>query len=147
MSDLITELEMLISTVPENVLSLSDVENKSKPSKWSKKEILGHLCDSASVNHRRFVEILISEEPIEIVGYKQDLWVQAHNYQNEYSIKDTLDVWKALNTQITNLLTDLNEEQWNLQCLTHDEGAVTLEWLVNDYLEHTHHHLDQIFGD
>ncbi|WLD91673.1 DinB family protein [Alkalihalobacillus sp. AL-G] len=147
MSDLISELEMLISTVPENVLSLTDVDYKPKPTKWSRKEILGHLCDSASVNYRRFVEMLISTEVIEIVGYQQELWVQANNYQDGYSIEETVDVWTSLNRQILKLLTDLNEEQWSLKCLTKDEGLVTLDWLVDDYLEHTHHHLDQIFAD
>ncbi|MGG2091669.1 hypothetical protein AB1283_02885 [Bacillus sp. S13(2024)] len=64
MPTLASELESIVCSVPTKFDSLSHVDDKPNPSKWSKKEILGHLCDSASVNHKRFVDILISKEPI-----------------------------------------------------------------------------------
>jgi F0F1-type ATP synthase delta subunit len=142
-----SQLEGIIQDIPEKVLSLTDIDDKPTPSKWSKKEILGHLCDSASVNHKRFVEILISKEPIVIGGYNQDLWVQVHNYHSKFSVGEILNLWTSLNTQIVNLLSTITDKQMELQCKTEEQKTVTLEWLVTDYIDHMNHHLKQIFTE
>ncbi|WP_338021796.1 DinB family protein [Bacillus pakistanensis] len=141
-----SQLEGIIQVVPKKVLSLTDIDYKPRPSKWSKKEILGHLCDSANINHKRFVEILISKEPIVISGYNQDLWVQVHQYHSKFSVEEILNIWTSLNTQIIYLLSAITDEQLELQCKTEEQKAVTLEWLVTDYLDHMNHHLKQIIG-
>ncbi|MFD0770267.1 DinB family protein [Bacillus sp. CGMCC 1.60114] len=125
------------------------MDDKPNPSKWSKKEILGHLCDSASVNHKRFVEILISKEPITIhsYSYNQDLWMQVHNYQHTFSTEELLHLWISLNKRIIKLLTNVTEKQLQLPCKTEDQNIVTLEWLVTDYIDHMNHHFKQIFDE
>ncbi|CAG9613247.1 hypothetical protein BACCIP111899_02461 [Bacillus rhizoplanae] len=147
MSKLVSQLESMIYATSEKVLSLVNIEHKPNPSKWSKKEILGHLCDSASVNHKRFVDILISKESITIHGYNQDLWVKIHNYQHTFSTEEILNIWTSLNKRIVNLLTNVTEKQWKLPCKTEDQNIVTLEWLVTDYIDHMNHHFKQIFDE
>ncbi|MGF9964266.1 DinB family protein [Bacillus rhizoplanae] len=142
-----SQLEDIVYTVPPRFDSLSNVDDKPNPSKWSKKEILGHLCDSASVNHKRFVEILISKEPITIHSYNQTLWVQVHNYQHTFSAEEILHIWISLNKRIVKLLTNVTEKQWQLPCKTEDQNIVTLEWLVTDYIDHMNHHFKQIFDE
>lgn len=118
---------------------------KLAPIKWSKKEILGHLCDSGTVNHRRFVDILTSKETIILTGYDQDLWVQVHNYQQSFSANEILKLWEAINIQMIKLLSNVKNEHWQLTCKLEDQQEVTLEWLVTDYINHMNHHLNQIF--
>lgn len=147
MPTLASQLENIICSVSPMFDSLSNVDYKPNPSKWSKKEILGHLCDSASVNHKRFVEILISKEPMTIHVYNQNLWVQVHNYQHTFSTEEILHIWISLNKRIVKLLTNVTEKQWQLPCKTEDQNIVTLEWLVTDYIDHMNHHFKQIFGE
>ncbi|WP_459500189.1 DinB family protein [Bacillus sp. C1] len=145
MSTLATKLEQTIQTASQKMILLSDMDIKLSPAKWSKKEILGHLCDSGTVNHNRFVNILTSKESIILSGYDQDLWVYAHNYQHSFSTNEIIKLWEALNTQIIKLLNNVKNEQWQLTCKLEDKQEVTLEWLVIDYIDHMNHHLDQIF--
>ncbi|HDX9579952.1 TPA: DinB family protein [Bacillus pseudomycoides] len=147
MSTLVSQLENTISNIPKQFSALSNIEHKPHPSKWSKKEILGHLCDSGSVNHKRFVDILISSEPVTIHSYNQDLWVEIHNYQHTFSTEEILHIWISLNKRIVNLLSNVTEKQWLLPCKTEDQDIVTLEWLVTDYIDHMNHHFKQIFGE
>jgi hypothetical protein len=85
MNNLVSELKSIISSMPERINSLSDVEVQPIPSKWSKKEILGHLCDSGNVNHHRFVDILTSNELVTLSGYNQDLLVKDGKTKLTYS--------------------------------------------------------------
>ncbi|MEN1934038.1 DinB family protein [Paenibacillus sp. 102] len=145
MSTLATQLENTIHTASQKMILLSDMDIKLTPTKWSKKEILGHLCDSGTVNHKRFVDILTSKEAIILTGYNQDLWVYAHNYQQSFSSNEILKLWEAINTQIIKLLNNVKNEQWQLTCKLEGQHEVTLEWLVTDYIDHMNHHLTQIF--
>ena len=57
MNEPIAHFEELLKTVPKRLVDLADdaVSHKPAPNRWSKKEILGHLIDSAANNHQRFV--------------------------------------------------------------------------------------------
>ncbi|MED4651024.1 DinB family protein [Bacillus pseudomycoides] len=145
MSTLATQLEHIIHTASQKIILFSDNDIKLAPTKWSKKEILGHLCDSGTVNHRRFVDILTSKETIILTGYDQDLWVQVHNYQQSFSANEILKLWEAINIQMIKLLSNVKNEHFQLTCKLEDQQEVTLEWLVTDYIDHMNHHLNQIF--
>ena len=54
------------------------LEEKPESGKWSKKEILGHLIDSAINNIQRFTEIQNSEKPYVIKTYNSDALVNAN---------------------------------------------------------------------
>ncbi|MEJ0080591.1 MAG: hypothetical protein WDM78_06450 [Puia sp.] len=51
---------------------------KAGPNKWSKKEIIGHLIDSAQINLQRFVRATYTENFK--VTYEQMEWVDAQQY-------------------------------------------------------------------
>ncbi|WP_347269301.1 DinB family protein [Bacillus sp. TL12] len=146
MSTLATQLENTIHTASQKMILISDMDIKLTPTKWSKKEILGHLCDSGTVNHKRFVDILTSKKTITLTGYNQDSWVYAHNYQQSFSSNEILKLWEAINTQIIKLLNNVKNEQWQLICKLENQQEVTLEWLIKDYIDHMNHHLTQIFA-
>ncbi|EGG37952.1 DinB family protein [Paenibacillus sp. HGF5] len=142
----IMKLESLISEVTEIVTAIDEVEFNLKltPDKWSKKEILGHLCDSAVNNHIRFVKILVSDYPIAIQGYAQNDWVQVNDYQNRYNQADVLVLWQQVNRMILRVMQRADSSDFQKKCVLPDKTEVTLEWLFNDYVDHLLHHLEQI---
>lgn len=120
-----------------------DWERKPSPDKWSNKEIIGHLCDSAQINLQRFVRCTY-EEKFKLI-YEQNEWVAAQHYQN-MNINDLLQLWRLLNLQISRVLDNYPADRWQAQCDTSkkETGLHTVEWLAQDYLAHLKHHLNQI---
>jgi len=118
-------------------------DDKPLPEKWSKKEILGHLIDSATNNLRRFI-IGQYEQGTKIV-YHQDEWVKYQDYQST-EIEDVKMLWKLLNDQIVRVLDHLPEDKLNHTCDT-GKGKVelhTLSYFIEDYIAHLNYHLQQI---
>lgn len=142
----IMKLESLITEMTEIVTATNEVEFNLKfaPDKWSKKEILGHLCDSAVNNHIRFVKILLSDYPIAIQGYAQNDWVRVNNYQDQYDQSEVLLLWQQLNRMILRVMRKADLSDFQKKCVLPDKTEVTLEWLFNDYVDHLIHHLEQI---
>lgn len=77
------ELRLIVTTYSTAFTALQEEDfiAKSNPEKWSKKEIVGHLIDSAQNNLRRFIVGQYEGTPPHVV-YDQDFWVKANNYQN-----------------------------------------------------------------
>jgi hypothetical protein len=109
--------------------------------KWSKQEILGHLCDSAMNNIRRFVVSQYEEN--NLIVYKQDDWVALQNYQSE-NYQNIISLWKLLNEQIIRIIKQIPNEKLNYTCKTPDEHSII--WLIEDYIKHLNHHLNQILN-
>jgi hypothetical protein len=122
-----------------NTLNEEQVSIKPLPNKWSKKEIIGHLIDSAENNIRRFIVAQYEDNPMII--YKQDNWVNINNYQS-YELNDLIQLWYLLNKQICFILNNTSEEMLQRTCQT--ETLHSIEWLANDYIKHLKHHLHQI---
>ena len=136
--------KMLLTIVDESLQRFSEIseENwvfKLNENKWSKKEILGHLCDSAFTNIRRLI-VTQYEENQKIV-YDQDFWVKAQNYQN-ISTQHIIDLWRTLNIQLSHIIENLPENQLKNTCIV--SNFVTLEFLLEDYINHLLHHLEDI---
>ena len=136
----IQRMENLFLTSPEEELL-----KKPAPGKWSKLEILGHLVDSAINNIRRFTEIQFSAQPYTIVAYQQDALVSANHYQM-LPIKHVLGLWKMLNQQIIFLVGKIPTEKLGYLVRTQpgSHELKSLEWLIEDYVAHLEHHLQQI---
>ncbi|WP_445486892.1 DinB family protein [Niallia sp. 03133] len=148
MNNLIDELENILSSMPEKINSLMDLENRPLRPKWSKKEILGHLCDSGNVNHQRFVDIITSADGlVTLEGYNQDLLVEIHQYHHLFTVEELLHLWTSINKQIVVLLANLSEDQWRLECKLENETIQTLKWLVADYIQHMIHHFKHILAN
>lgn len=146
MSRSIERLELLLAELSSIVSSMDEVRFMSKPSpeKWSKLEILGHLCDSAANNHLRFTQILTTDEPVRIEGYAQGEWVKRHGYQHHYRREELLLLWNQLNVWILNVLRSAAESEWAKPCVLGDGTSLTLDELFEDYVRHAEHHLGQI---
>ncbi|BAP29039.1 uncharacterized protein CHSO_0002 [Chryseobacterium sp. StRB126] len=123
--------------------SAEDWEYKASPEKWSKKEIIGHLCDSAFTNIRRFVVTQYKEN--ENIVYDQNIWVKAQNYQN-VPTSELINLWKALNEQIVHVVENIPDEALQRTCDTTktEPQRFTLEFIIKDYVDHLQHHLKAI---
>lgn len=140
------ELKQLIDLYSEKLNAFTDAEfsNKPRPDKWSKKEVVGHLIDSAQNNLRRFIVGQYDTTPSKIV-YNQDFWVAANNYQH-VDKKDIIALWKLINQQICSVLDNMITSNYAKVTDT-GKNAVdlhSLEWLAQDYVKHMKHHINQI---
>jgi hypothetical protein len=115
------------------------IEYKPSPTKWSKKEIIGHMIDSAQCNIRRFVVAQYEETPH--IVYNQDQWVIISNYQ-QYKTADLIALWQLLNKHIAVILKNTSPEVLQRTCQTQE--LHTIEWLAHDYVKHLRHHLHQV---
>src|SRR4051812_25420322 len=78
------ELLEVLETSRKKLQAISE-EESARPlaqGKWSPKEVLGHLIDSASNNHQRFVRCII-EDGVSLPNYLQDDWVRSQAYREE----------------------------------------------------------------
>lgn len=141
MQNIIKDLEQIIAEYTPQLqqLSESDSSFKSSPSKWSDKECLGHLIDSAQSNIRRFVVAQYEDKPH--IVYAQEKWVIASDYQN-YPLKDLIDLWTLLNKHIVIILKKMPGEMYGRKVLTGDVHSI--RWLAEDYNKHLLHHLHQV---
>jgi hypothetical protein len=112
------------------------------PGKWSRKEILGHLIDSAANNHQRFVRAQ-SVERLVWPGYEQDAWVAVQAYRNR-SWEELLALWEALNRHLVHVMAAVPAGRLATECVIGDHPPTTLEWWMTDYTRHLKHHLAQI---
>jgi hypothetical protein len=135
------DLETTISQYYPVLKSLDEsrLAHKPSPSKWSKKEVIGHLTDSAQSNIRRF--IVAQYEKIPTITYNQDKWVAIAGYQ-QWNSNDLIDLWYLLNRQICEILKNTSAETAQRQCMT--EELHTIEWLAKDYIKHLKHHMHQV---
>ncbi|MDR6922716.1 DinB family protein [Chryseobacterium sp. 2987] len=124
-------------------ISEEEWSHKISPEKWSKKEILGHLCDSALTNIRRFVVTQYKEN--DNIVYDQDFWVKAQNYQN-IPTDEIISLWKFLNWQIVHTVENIPDEALKRTCDTTKTTpqVFTLEYIIQDYIDHLKYHLKAI---
>ncbi|MCI1745943.1 DinB family protein [Heyndrickxia oleronia] len=142
MQKVIDGINYWIKRLPEEYKSMSEKEisNRPLPNKWSKKEILGHLCDSAINNIERFIKIQYEEPLYVIQSYNQNHWVIVQNYQDR-SLDEIVKLFQALNKQVVNIVKNIPNEKLSNLCDIGNNQYQTLEWLIKDYLEHLEHHI------
>ena len=144
----IDKLENHIESFPTKIKRLSSEELLSRPAqgKWSKKEILGHLIDSAINNLKRFTDAQHSALPYEVISYNQVNLVEVNDYQN-LPLEHLVDLWQALNKQIIYVVRNINDEKLNYPVDPQYENAElkTLSWIIVDYVAHMEHHFKQVF--
>ena len=142
----IEEFKSVIDEALPVFCELTEAESAAKPApdKWSKKEIIGHLIDSASNNHQRFVRAQLSAE-LKLPGYDQETWVKTQEYVTE-PWQSLVQLWSAYNRHLIHLVSAIPEGVFQHYCFIGENEPVTLEFLVRDYVRHLKHHVDQILG-
>jgi hypothetical protein len=121
----------------------NELKAKPAPSKWSKKEVLGHLIDSAHNNYRRFIAGQYESHPK--IFYEQNFWVACNAYQ-EMNTTDLIALWRIMNERICVVLKEMNagNEKSFVDTGKENESLHSIEWLAQDYVKHLKHHINQI---
>lgn len=129
---------------------------KPSPKKWSRKEILGHLIDSATNNHRRFI-VAAQKDNLVFDGYLQEEWVTLQDYQN----RDWLwmvEFWSDSNEHLAFAMDRIPEDKRMQECASHslhrmawkpipEDVPTNLDYLIKDYIGHLEHHVRQMLPD
>ena len=94
MSAAIERLRFAVRTLPGVLAGFSEAESEQRPApeRWTRKEVVGHLIDSASNNHRRFVRGQLASGQ-DFPRYEQEQWVRVQGYQSA-RWPDLIDLWR-----------------------------------------------------
>jgi hypothetical protein len=153
----VEEFRQTLDRASARLTAITD-EASAKPrseGKWSPKQIIGHLIDSAANNHQRFVRSQFSDDLV-FSGYEQENWVNVQNYQGK-DWQELLQLWRLYNLHIAHLMSLVPEEtrlklrhKHNLHQIAsenlREDEPVTLDWFMRDYVDHLKKHLSQILG-
>jgi len=121
----------------------SEILESRIPGKWSKKEILGHLTDSAIHNLVRFTEINYLQKPYHHRPYNQIDLVNLNQYQ-QMDIRELTQLWLSVNKQIIRIMKSVDEKALEYEIILSDGAVIDLKFLMTDYVEHLEHHINQI---
>jgi len=116
---------------------------RAKPDGWCAREVVGHLIDSACNNHRRFI---LGQTPglPKFDGYDGDVWVARQQYVDE-SWADIVSLWAAYNRHLRHVIARTPAEHLRMSAIDPDgSGLVTVGFLMQDYVGHIRHHLEQV---
>jgi hypothetical protein len=138
-----SRLKVLLENIPSLLYKISEVEFsiKIRPDKWSKKETLGHLIDSATNNHQRFIRG--QYEDIPTIFYDQNKWTEL-NYYQELENNHIIQLWTIYNRHLLEIIKRIPTKNLANECHVGNGKNVTLQFLIDDYVVHLEHHLRQI---
>jgi hypothetical protein len=124
-------------------ISEAEASVPERADKWSAKQVMGHLTDSAVNNLARIVRIQIETEP-DLLGYEQMAWVNLQHYA-EREWAQVLALWFALNEHVAWTVRHIDKAR--LGNIGVAEGQrMTLGYLIEDYVAHMQHHLRLMQG-
>jgi hypothetical protein len=146
MEKIAVRLKEILELAHARLRSISEQDaSKKLEDKWSAKEILGHLIDSASTNHQRIVRM--QEVPsLGTFRYAQDHWVKAQQYQTE-AWTDLIALWFWYNIHLVHIIKAMDPASLEHVCDVGYPKPITLRYLLDDYVDHLKHHLEQIFSE
>ena len=147
MKEIADEIRAIVAHSTGSLFSMKpgEVSFKENPDNWSKKEILGHLIDSAANNHQRFVRAGYNAAS-DFPPYSQNDWVRIQKY-NESEWTDLIAFWSAYNLHLCHIIENLPEDAFSAPCNIGKEEPVSLEFVIKDYLRHLRHHMEVILEE
>lgn len=139
----IENLRTLLHELPRELQTISEsaAAQRRTDGGWSRKEILGHLIDSATVNHQRFVRAQL-ETGFSLL-YEQNQWVDLQHYRDR-PWNELVVLWTALNRHLLHAIESIPEEKIENACGQGGDEPWTLAYRISDYLHHMRHHIEQI---
>ncbi len=141
MKDLAQQLRSIVATVEPKLYRMNhdDTGVQPAPHEWSKKEIIGHLIDSAANNHQRFVRA-VDKVAAQYPTYDQNEWVRIQRY-NERPWPSLVALWSAYNNHLSHVIECIPEDAESSPCNIGKKDPVPLDFVIKDYLRHLRQHL------
>lgn len=115
---------------------------KLSEDKWSVCEIVGHLIDSASNNHQRFVRLQF-DDLLDFPGYDAEPWVQKQSYK-DMSYECLVALWYNYNCLLLHVIENIKEAAYENLWVKDEDTSITLEEMIHDYYKHMDLHKDQL---
>jgi hypothetical protein len=139
----IARLDHLCQTIPPLLTAIEAADFIAQPAadKWSKQQIIGHLIDSATNNHQRFVRAQFEQRPT--IAYDQNNWNHC-SYHQQLPTQQLIDFWAAYNRHLLLLIRQIPAELLQRECIGGDGQPHSLAFFINDYVAHLEHHLRQV---
>jgi hypothetical protein len=115
--------------------------------KWQRRQLAGHLIDSASNNHQRFVRSMLSApgEAYAGPGYDQEGCVRVERF-DALPIPVLVGLLLQYNRLIAHLFAHFPEDKLAVSCHIGDYPPMAVETVAISYLAHLEHHLKQLAG-
>ncbi len=138
------ELASLVDSTEASLRKISEADSgvPIRAGGWSRKQVLGHLIDSASNNHQRFVRAAL-QGSLEFPGYDQEGCVRVQAVQ-EMPWPGLIALWASYNRYLAHIVANLPERVLQTKCRIGSSEPVTLQFLAEDYVVHLIHHLKQL---
>jgi hypothetical protein len=124
------------------MISSTEAMEGPKPGAWSQKEELGHLVDSAINNYARIIRVQMENAPA-LPGYQQDAWVERQGYDDR-DWRGLIALWSALNVHMLAAAARIPSAALARTCTIAGSQPMTLEFVIEDYVDHMVHHLQHI---
>jgi hypothetical protein len=103
---------------------------KLSADKWTLKQMVSHLIDSASNNHQRFIRLQL-EQKINFPAYEAKEWKDITNTK-DYDFTDLINLWKLYNQYLLYIVKNINENSldniWKI-----NGNELTLKFIIEDY--------------
>jgi len=136
-----------------NGINETDAGLRPAAEEWSSKEIIGHLIDSASNNHQRFVRAQFTDDLV-FSGYDGEQWVSVQKYQTA-PWSSLVTLWQQFNLHLARVIELIPDQVASAPRSHHNLNTIafktvpkeqpeTLGHFMEDYVDHLEHHLDQI---
>ena len=109
---------------------------------WSRKQVLGHLIDSASNNHQRFVGAALADA-LDFPAYDTPGSVRVQAVESA-AWPLLVDLWASYNRYLAHVIRHLPPAKLEVVCRIGSNAPVSLRYLAEDYVRHLVHHLGQI---
>jgi hypothetical protein len=144
MKELSEKLLSAIEAAEPRLREISALESTKPvlPGGWSRKQVIGHLIDSASNNHQRFVRAA-QQSSLDFPGYDQEENIRVQAPQ-EADWPLLVSLWAAYNRYLAHIIARLPASKLETPCRIGSGAPATLGFIATDYLRHLHHHLTQI---
>jgi hypothetical protein len=147
---IIEESAERLQAIPESLTQAPHIDGQ-----WSAKQILGHLIDSATNNHQRFVRAQFTDD-LMFPGYDQEQWIRVQHYDEE-AWMDLIKLWRGYNLHLAHVISKISEDTLTQVRTAHTLDKIawqpvsateptTLAYLIRDYLGHLQAHLEQLFA-
>lgn len=140
--DLIEEWEPRLLALPPDLIA-----ERTNSQERTIRQIVGHMCDSATNNTHRCIHLQYQESPLQYPNYathgNNDRWIAIQNYQEEDWF-NLIQLWKYTNLHLAHTFEQVDESKLENMWDAGDGKQYSLLDGITDYIRHFELHLQEI---